>query len=164
MSIWFQAFIDVVIVGAVIVLVLVAVIIVKLRVTRTEEWPFYVRKPLSSPEQILYFRLCKALPEYIVLAQVQLSRFLGVKRGYSYQAWMNRINRMSADFVVCSKDSRIVAVIELDDRSHESDRRRKADVKKDKALSCAGIRVLRWQAKAMPDEVSIRTQLYEQRS
>ncbi|MCX8146832.1 MAG: DUF2726 domain-containing protein, partial [Azovibrio sp.] len=67
-----------------------------------EVWPFYAKKPLSQPEQVLYFRLVKALPEHIILAQVQLSRLLGVKKGNNYQAWLNRINRMSADFVVCN--------------------------------------------------------------
>ncbi len=116
-----------------------------------EVWPFYPKKPLSQPEQVLYFRLVQALPDHIVLAQVQLSRLLGVKKGNNYQAWFNRINRMSADFVVCNKDSSIVAVIELDDATHQKEDRQAADAKKDKALSSAGIRIIRWQAKAIPD-------------
>ena len=40
-------------------------------------WPFYAKKPLTQPEQVLYFRLIDALPGHIVLAQVQLLRFLG---------------------------------------------------------------------------------------
>jgi very-short-patch-repair endonuclease len=114
-------------------------------------WPFYAKKPLSLPEQVLYFRLVQALPDHIILAQVQLSRLLGVKKGHNYQAWFNRINRMSADFVVCKKDSSIVAVIELDDASHQNKDRQAADAKKDKALSSADICIVRWQAKAIPD-------------
>ncbi len=121
-----------------------------------EIWPFYAKKPLSQPEQVLYFRLVQALPEHIVLAQVQLSRLLGVKKGNNYQAWFNRINRMSADFVVCNKDSSIVAVIELDDATHQKEDRKAADTKKDKALSSANIRVVRWQAKAIPDTAAIK--------
>jgi very-short-patch-repair endonuclease len=124
--------------------------------SETGEWPFYAKKPLSSPEQALYFRLSNSLPEHIVLAQVALSRLLGVKKGNNYRAWANRINRMSADFVVCSKDSSIVAVIELDDASHEREDRKVADTKKDKALSAAGVRVIRWHAKSLPDEVAIK--------
>lgn len=119
-------------------------------------WPFYAKKPLSQPEQVLYFRLAKALPDHIVLAQVQLSRFIGVRKGSDSLAWSNRINRMSADFVVCNKDWSIVAVIELDDASHEREDRQAADAKKDKALSAANIRVVRWQAKALPDESTIQ--------
>lgn len=121
-----------------------------------EVWPFYAKRPLSQPEQVLYFRLVQALPDHIVLAQVQLSRLLGVKRGNNFQAWFNRINRMSADFVVCKKDSSIVAVIELDDATHQKEDRQAADAKKDKALSSADIRVVRWQAKTIPDVAAIQ--------
>ena len=127
-----------------------------------DDWPFYQRKPLSAPEQILYFRLAKALPDHIILGQVQLSRLLGVKKGNNAQAWLNRINRMSADFVVCNKDSSIVAVIELDDASHNGEKRQQADAKKDKALAAAGITIHRWQAKAIPDETQIKTALLPQ--
>lgn len=92
-----------------------------------EDWPFYAKKPLSQPEQVLYFRLVQALPNHIVLAQVQLSRLLGVKKGNNHQAWFNRINRMSADFVVCNKDSSIVAIIELDDATHQKKDRQAAE-------------------------------------
>lgn len=122
-----------------------------------EAWPFYAKKPLSQPEQVLYFRLIQALPENIILAQVQLSRLLGVKKGNNYQAWSNRINRLSADFVVCNKDSSIVAAIELDDATHQREDRQAADAKKDKALASAGVRIVRWQAKSIPDIAAIQT-------
>ena len=122
-------------------------------------WPFYAKKPLTQPEQILYFRLRNALPDHIILAQVQLSRFLGVKKGNNFHAWNNRINRMSADFVVCNKDSSIVAVIELDDESHEREDRKTADSKKNKALSSAGIPIVRWQVKMLPDEPKIKASI-----
>lgn len=126
------------------------------RASEAGEWPYYAKKPLSAPEQILYLRLSGALPQHMVLAQVGLSRLLGVKKGSSFHAWNNRINRMSVDFVVCSQDSSIVAVIELDDASHARDDRRIADAKKDRAITAAGIRIIRWQAKALPDEASIK--------
>ncbi len=124
-----------------------------------EVWPFYSKKPLSQPEQVLYFRLVQALPAHIILAQVQLSRLLGVKKGNNYQAWFNRINRMSVDFVVCNKDSSIVAVIELDDATHQKEDRKTADAKKDKALASADIRIVRWQAKTIPDIATIQSTL-----
>jgi hypothetical protein len=121
----------------------------------SREWPFQVRKPMSNAEQVLYFRLRKVLPDHIVLAQVQLSRILSVKKGNSFGAWNNRINRLSADFVVCTKDASIAAVIELDDATHHSEARRAADAKKEKALRAAGVRLLRWQARDLPDESAI---------
>ncbi len=146
-------------------LIVIAAVIVLFAVLKTksrsgagdEVWPFFAKKPLSQPEQVLYFRLIQALPEHIILAQVQLSRLLGVKKGNNYQAWANRINRMSADFVVCNKDSSIVAVIELDDATHEREDRQAADAKKDKALASAAVRVVRWQAKSIPDIAAIQS-------
>ena len=126
-------------------------------------WPFHARKPLSVPEQVLYFRLLEALPEHIVLAQVGLSRILGVNKGSNFQAWHNRINRMSLDFVVCKKDSTVVAVIELDDASHEASERTAADAKKDRALAAAGVRIIRWQAKSLPDVATIRSEISQSR-
>lgn len=119
-------------------------------------WPFYAKKPLSQPEQVLYHRLVAAMPECIVLAQVQLSRVLGVKKGFNFREWNNRIDRMSLDFVVCLKDSTIVAVVELDDKTHEKASRVEADAKKEKALSAAGVALVRWNVSALPDENAIR--------
>ena len=64
---------------------------------------------------------------------------------------------MSADFVVCNKDFSIVAVIELDDATNQNESRRVADTKKDKALSSAGVRIVRWQAKSIPDIATIQS-------
>ena len=121
------------------------------------KWPFFAQKPLSPPEQVLYFRLVRALPDQIVLAQVQLSRILGVKKGDSYQSWLNRISQLSADFVVCAKDSSVLAVIELDDASHQSERRREADRRKTRALEAASLKIIRWNVTQLPDEAVIRS-------
>ena len=119
-------------------------------------WPFYAKKPLSQPEQVLYHRLVAALPEHIVLAQVQLSQVLGVKKGFNFHEWNNRINRMSLDFLVCLKDSTIVAAVELDDKTHENASRIEADAKKERALSAAGVTLIRWNVSGLPDENAIR--------
>jgi hypothetical protein len=119
-------------------------------------WPFYAKRPLSQPEQVLYHRLVSSLPEHIVLAQVQASRILGVKKGFKFHEWNNRINRLSYDFVVCTKDSTVVAVIELDDKSHDSISRVETDKKKEKATLAAGIRLIRWHVKSLPDRAAIQ--------
>lgn len=120
-----------------------------------EPYPFYKKEPLTKPEKILYQRLINALPEYIILSQVQLSRFLGVKKGFNFHQWNNRINRMSIDFLICNKDFNIITAVELDDKSHEKPERIKADKKKNKALADAGIKLIRWNVKTMPNEKKI---------
>lgn len=126
---------------------------------RARSWPFYVKRPLSQPEQILYHRMIRALPEHIVLAQVQVSRVLGVKKGANFHEWNNRINRLSYDFIVCTKDSTVIAAIELDDKTHESPSRTSTDEKKNKASADAGLRLIRWHVRSLPSEEIIREQL-----
>lgn len=135
----------------------ILIIAIKLMAKKKQEteWPYYEKKPLSKPEQVLYFRLIEALPNNVILAQVQLSRIMGVKKGYKFNEWNNRINRMSADFVVCQKDFSIRAVVELDDSSHNQEKRKEADQKKDGALNSAGIKIIRWNVKAMPSKEEI---------
>jgi hypothetical protein len=143
---------------AAIAIVLLAVFAFLLRIRRPSSvtWPYYAKKPLSRPEQILYHRLTKALPDYVVLAQVQLSRVLGVEKGANFGIWNNRINRLSVDFLVCQKDATVVAAIELDDSSHSRPSRREADARKQKALWSAGVPLLRWSVSALPDDGAIR--------
>ncbi|MFA5352706.1 MAG: DUF2726 domain-containing protein [Thermodesulfovibrionales bacterium] len=119
-------------------------------------WPYRKRRIMSPIEQSLFWKLNSALPEHVILAQVQLSQLIRVEKGHNHNLWWNRINQMSADFVVCNKDSSIVAVIELDDASHRRRDRQKADAKKDKTLADAGIQLVRWQARSLPTEAEIK--------
>ena len=147
----------------VVLLLLLLIVIVALVASKKGEllsavkrsWPFYAKRLMSEPEQVLYHRLAKAWPEHIVLAQVQVSRVLGIKKGFNFHEWNNRINRLSYDFVVCAKDSTPLAAIELDDNSHESAKRVETDMKKERATAAAGVRFIRWHVKSLPDHAAI---------
>jgi hypothetical protein len=117
-----------------------------------ESSPVYARRVLSQPEQVLYHRLIRAFPEYVVLAQVALPAFLAVKKGENFQSWYNRFGRLYADFVLCTRDFRVLAVIELDDRSHDSPRRQDADERKAAVLASAGIALHRVNVNPLPNE------------
>ena len=121
------------------------------------EWAVTARRVLSALEQVLYRRLLGACPELVVLSQVALSQLIDVRRGKGRQAVFNRISRLVADFVVCTPDFVTVAVIELDDRSHESALRADADARKSASLKAAGIPLLRFNVKALPSEAELRS-------
>lgn len=150
-----------------VVMLLIVVLITGLSILRGRNrsadgrnpWPFNVKRLLTQPEQVLYHRLVKSLPNHVVLAQVQMSRVLGVKRGFRFHEWNNRINRMTYDFVICDKAATVIAAIELDDKSHESERRIESDAKKGKATADAGLRLIRWHVKSLPDELTIQREL-----
>ncbi len=124
-------------------------------------WPYVPRELMTAPERELYGRLRQALPDYLIFSQVQLSRIIDVAPEAEHQAWLNRINRMSVDFVICAADgAKILAAIELDDSSHDRPDRIKADSKKDKALLSAGVAIIRWPVKGMPNPRQIRADFF----
>ena len=115
-------------------------------------WPLFPKRVLSNAEQVFYGRLVRAFPDRVILAQVALPAILGVKKGETFQSWYNRFNRLYADFVICQKDFRVVAVLELDDRSHDHPRRQDADSRKAAALEGAGIPMHRVNVNPLPND------------
>lgn len=123
----------------------------------SERWPVFPKKPLTPVEQQLYQRLVRAFPDHVVLAQVSCSQLVGVKKGENFSAIWNRYNRLTADFVLCSKDFRTLAVIELDDRSHDAPARQDADRRKALLFESAGIPLYRFNVNPLPDERELRS-------
>jgi very-short-patch-repair endonuclease len=124
-----------------------------------EEWPFHQKNLLSEVEKKLFAKLITSLPEYFIFSQVQISQLIDVKKGHNFQQWFNRINRMSADFVVLNQELKTIAVIELDDSTHNRKDRIESDKKKDKALASAGLKTIRWKVGRVPSTESIREQI-----
>ncbi|MBP9215575.1 MAG: DUF2726 domain-containing protein, partial [Agitococcus sp.] len=59
--------------------------------------------------------------------------------------------------------AKILAAIELDDSSHDQAERIKADSKKDKALQSAGVPIIRWPVKGMPQPQQLRADFLKRR-
>ena len=119
--------------------------------------------PIMTPTDIIFFnKLQQALPELLIFGQVQLSRIIRPNPNANQQFWFNRICRMSIDYVLVAPDKKtVLAAIELDDWTHNSARRQQQDNKKDKALSCAGIPILRFHGEAMPNVAQLRQQILQ---
>jgi hypothetical protein len=122
-----------------------------------DAWPVYAKQLLSAREQVIYHRLKLAYPQHLVLAQVALSQLIGTKRGPDSTAVFNRYGRLVADFVVCSRDFKPLAVFELDGDSHDSPKRADADARKTKAVESAGLPLLRLNTKQPNDEAYLHS-------
>ena len=129
------------------------------RAVGAHHWPVFPKTVLSPIEQKLYQRLVRAFPEHVVLAQVAFSQLVGVKKGENFTAIWNRYNRLTADFVLCTKDFRTVAVLELDDRSHDSPARQDADRRKAAICEAAGLALHRLNVNPLPNESALRALL-----
>ena len=154
--------------GTIVLLLLLAVAFIavakrgwfkKGREGETEHWPVFPKKVLTPVEQQLYQRLVRAYPDHVVLAQVGFSQIIGVKKGHNFKAIWNRYNRLTADFVLCRRDFSIAAVIELDDRSHDSPQRMDADRRKATVCAAAGIPLHRLNVNPLPDEADLHQML-----
>jgi hypothetical protein len=120
-------------------------------------WPVAARNLLSSREQSLYQKLLSLYPKHQVFVQVALSQLIDVDRNYpESESIRARYKQLVADFVLCRADLSVVAVIELDDRSHERRDRQDADARKTKALVDAGLRLVRIPAGVLPSEDELR--------
>lgn len=121
------------------------------------DWPYRARTPLAAAERAAYHRLVDALPELVVLAQMPLTGFLRVRKGQNWHEWHDRIARSTVDFLVCEKDFDVVMAIELDDPARERPGRARDIATKTRALTAAGITLVRWRAAALPDVATIRS-------
>ena len=83
------------------------------RIDTLTGWPPQATRVLTLTERQAYSTLLRALPDFIVLAQVPLSRFLKVPRRHSYADWLQRLGHQCADFVVCDMHAQVLAVVEL---------------------------------------------------
>ncbi|WP_227672868.1 DUF2726 domain-containing protein [Psychrobacter lutiphocae] len=122
-------------------------------------WPFEPMPIMTDTEVLFFAKLQQAVPEYHIFSQVQLSRIIQPSddAGSDRAFWLNRICRQSVDYVLVARDGQTTLLaIELDDWTHDSPSRVRADEKKDKALASAGIPILRFHAERMPSVDIIR--------
>jgi hypothetical protein len=114
------------------------------------------RKPLLTANEAEFFhRLQRALPGFHVFPQVSFAAFLTDDGQLSRNAqWAVRakFDRKIADFVVCERGSfKVVAVVELDDRTHDV----RADRQRDAITKAAGYQTIRYESRRKPSEAEI---------
>lgn len=120
----------------------------------------------TAAEQSFLGVLAQAVGErYAIFGKIRLADIVRPRRGLSQQqryAALNRIISKHVDFVLCQPSTwQVVGVIELDDRSHQSERRRERDSFLDAALSAAGIPVLHVPAQRSYVVADIQRQISE---
>lgn len=118
---------------------------------------------MTNSEVRFFALLQEAMPEHFIFAQVQLSRLIQCTDSQDAAFWFNRICRMSADYVLVDRDAQtVIAVIELDDWTHDKPERRRADQKKTKAIESAGLPLIRFDGRRMPNATQLRHEIIRQ--
>lgn len=114
----------------------------------------YQRRKLMTDNELEFFgRLVAALPDHYIFPQVAMSALLESASGDKKQAHGDRLRiaQQRADYVVCTKSGDVVAVVELDDKTHS----RAKDQLRDARLEQARIRTVRFQSRTKPTPAAI---------
>ena len=124
--------------------------------------PAVAMRPFMSGNELEFLgRIERALPEMRVHCQVAMGALLrprvseggGRRRRFLYASIRARFDRKVVDYVLQDRATgRVVAVIELDDRTHVAAR----DRKRDAMMRRAGYVTIRWDSRRKPKPPEIR--------
>ena len=94
---------------------------------------------------------------YFIFPQVNISAIVShMVKGQDWRAARAHINRLSVDYVVCSKaDVRPLVAIELDDPTHEREDRQKRDTEVNRIFDEVGIPLVRFSNTRQMSEADI---------
>lgn len=111
------------------------------------------RKLMTDNELEFFGRLVAALPDHYIFPQVAMSALLEPTGGDKKQAHGDRLRiaQQRVDYVVSTKSGDLVAVVELDDKTHSHAK----DQLRDARLEQAGIRTVRFQSRNKPTPAAI---------
>jgi hypothetical protein len=122
--------------------------------TRYVEAP--IRKKLrliNDSEQELYHRLCEAMPNMTIFAQVGVAQ-LALLRGRAEAERLSNMAGRGVDFVVCGEDFSIIAAIELSWPALEA-KAIASEEQKRQSLQSLGIPLIVFRPNELPDAEAI---------
>ena len=122
--------------------------------SKLPKYRFQQKAMLTENEREFFGRLKRALPDFDVCPQVAMGALLDTglpQTDPQHLVCRRAFAQKIVDFVVY-RDGRVVAVIELDDRTHDP----KKDAERDAMLASAGISTIRFDSRAKPEPSEIR--------
>ena len=101
--------------------------------------------------------------KYRVFGKVRVADIITPAKGMNRKNWQIAFNKISAkhfDYVLCSKDKlEVIAVIELDDKSHNSKKAQRRDSLLENACNSAELELIRFKAKSSYQVQAVREQI-----
>lgn len=137
------------------VLGVVAILLLAPLIKGTRQAGTYEARELMTENEAEFFgRLVVALPDHYIFPQVAMTALIEAASRDKKLAHSDRLRiaQQRADYVVCDRRCNVVAVVELDDRTHS----RSKDKIRDARLQQAGIRTVRFESKSKPSAQALR--------
>jgi len=133
---------------------------------KSEDLPYVLKRYLMSKAERSFFGVLEQVTDsskYYIFPQVSLNNLVTVEKGAgSYQAFHNKVDRKSVDFVLFDKSALSpVLAIELDDSSHDREDRQERDAFVDRVLAKAGLPLLHVRAQAAYDPKQLAASIGE---
>lgn len=117
-------------------------------------------KPLLTHIELEFSKLLEeAIPELKVMYQVAVYQTIKIKVGSENLKIWNKLNRLTFDFVLIDGKSNVMAVIELDDKSHLRAASMKRDQKKDVLIKFLNKPLIRFNTSSMPSVDELRASI-----
>lgn len=99
-----------------------------------EKLPYEMNETILTERERSFYRILRPIADKLELQicpKVRVADIVSIKkRTRDWQKWFNKIRSKHVDFLLCDYDMNIVLIIELDDRSHETERAKKNDALK----------------------------------
>ncbi len=147
-------------------LVLVVLAVLAKKGSSADEFPYKKNELLFSPAERSFFGVLNQAVsgKAVVFGKVRVADVLRPSKGLGRSNWQKAFNRISAkhfDYAICAADTfSVLAVVELDDKSHSKGHRTKRDRFLDSACSSAGLPLHRFKAAATYNINEIRNVLF----
>ena len=138
----------------IVVIVLVVVISAFIKSSAGKGYNYRQRGPLfTAAERSFLGVLDQAVSDnYRVFGKIRVADVISPAKGMDRKNWQIAFNKISSkhfDYVLCSKDKlEVIAVIELDDKSHNTKKATNRDALLENACKSAELKLIRFQAKS----------------
>ena len=114
--------------------VLAVAVLIWILIRLHEKLPYEMNETILTERERSFYRILRPIADKLELQicpKVRVADIVSIKKGTrDWQKWFNKIRSKHVDFLLCDYDMNTVLIIELDDRSHETERAKKNDALK----------------------------------
>ncbi|MCY7297071.1 DUF2726 domain-containing protein [Alteromonas sp. a30] len=138
----------------IIILAIIIIVIALLSKGAVKGHSYQIKGPLFTPAERSFLGILDSAvsDKYRIFGKVRVADVMSPKKGMDRKNWQIAFNKISAkhfDYVLCCKDTlKVIAVIELDDKSHKKKSSQTRDKFLESACDSANLKLVRFPAKA----------------
>lgn len=134
--------------------VLAVAVLIWILIRLHEKLPYEMNETILTERERSFYRILRPIADKLELQicpKVRVADIVSIKKGTrDWQKWFNKIRSKHVDFLLCDYDMNIVLIIELDDRSHETERAKKNDALKNAIFGNKLVRI-----RSLKDDIEV---------